>query len=511
MRKWALLIVVSSLAVGCAFKESGEIAGMDQEQMNSLDGNIKNLALSWGEGERKITLGKTDLTRRDRTAWTRELPVTLPADVPERLTLSVAFKQDPQSLGAIRIEAKAVNGDGLESQEIGTADLKVVSEGAGARLTVDLVGLQMLLSKEFEQRIYLDLKFLQAGTPLYQFRIAATTPPSNWKVLRRDVRDKTGQMEDSSSRLPITLHSQALSLNLIERVVFKNQSPGSVEMNLPFKIESKVLAKLRKHWPKLVEQSNPHIKVHEQVEQEQVEEVAAEVFVVPSLENIEQVWPSLASDSHRRMIVDSGEEVEVGLYAPEMINESLKPLRVQAPKKVQAQVDGRAHCPYRIESRIPESRLGDEGRWWCDLMRKVGYPLSDDGINACNESIRTMRECVNSGWSRLPCNRAALAADWVDRTRSPHPDNKIPWPSWAACARYDMTSDNHIKYIHVLWEWEPVFGLFKEGFSWLGAALKLKPEEGVLGQLRFRTGNPEADQEARNLKLFGNELRLEGN
>lgn len=511
MRKWALLMFVSVLVGGCAFKESGEVAGMDQEQINSLDGNVKNLALSWGENERKLVLGKNDLTRRERAAWTRELPVTLPAEVPERIGLSLSFRQDPQSLTGIRIEAKAVDGDGLKSHEIGTDDLKVVSEGSGSRLTVDLVGLQLLLSKEFEQRIYLDLKFIQAGAVLYHFRVAATTPPSNWKEIRRDTPDKAGQVPGRPSRLPAVLDSQALRLNLVERVILKNQSPDAVEATLPFKVSAQVLAKLRKHWPKLVEQSNPHIKVHAQQIQEQIEEIATEVFVVPSMDNIEQIWPGLASEVNRRLVVESGMEVEFGLYVPESLDETLEQFRKQVPKKVQLEVDGRAHCPYRVEPRIPESRYGDEGRWWCHLMRDIKYPFSDEAVNACNESIRTMRRCVNSGWSRLPCNEAALAAEWVDRTRAPHPDNKIPWPSFAACARYDFTSDNFIKYIHVLWEWEPVFGVFQDGLSWQGATLKLNSDAGVQGQLRFRTGNPDADLEARSLKLFGNEIRLEGN
>ncbi|MGK5084892.1 TraM recognition domain-containing protein [Bdellovibrionota bacterium FG-1] len=463
------------------------------------DGALLSISVGWEGQEKLIELSATEFTKKDSTTYGRELPISLPAKVPEEVTFKILLNQEVRKLENRRIEAYSVGGNGLMSHSIGVKQISVTSGDLGTTINACLQGLPLLLSNKEEQRAFISIRILSENRIEMEFKALLVTPPSQLVQIPRD---------QFTPKLPATLNSQALELKQIDRVAFLNRSWAPISLSLPFIQKAKFTARLM-HF-EISEVPTEHVALHYSIPSIQTQVRESELLVVPNLPGIESNWPRLSNEDYRRVTIQPGEQLEIGFYAPKAISDFLAPLQKLTSHTVRTTIDSAARCPDGYLNDFPVSKAGDEGRWYClQLNSGMGYSFTDEGIQACCDSVVLMRKCVASNWAREPCNAAALADDKVDRLRVPRPGSTIPWPSWLGCRRVENTTDgSHLYFIHKAWTWEAVEGDLPEGLQFLDSHAELIENDAAEGVMRFDLGNPAANREGRTLQLFGKILPI---
>lgn len=490
MRLGIVAAIVVWLCSGCAFKSpAGGEAG---DTLYPNDEALTGIQLGWDGLEHPLEVGANDFSKRDARTWTHELPLSIPAALPKSISMSIGIRQDAQALQGVDVAAQAVNGEGIRPKDLGVSDLIVTPADTGSWVNFHVQAIPLLFSSEREQRVYVTLKLSQAHRPLANIRLLLITPPSALTELERSSKP---------AMLPTILKTQATEIQLVERAIFRNDSWAPVSISFPFSVSGRVAARFKRFTIDSTSQPNPHVQAHEQGVTPETKEKETALFIVPAISGIEQSWTQLPEGGVRKVVVAQGSILEIGLYVPSEVSAFLKPLRGIEPESLTASIDARARCPNWVPPTIPASVNGDEGRSYCQMLRDSGhYDYSDEAIQACTDSIRSMRACLASGWAKEPCDQAALTDDHVDQTRAPHPDSHVPWPSWMGCRRFD-TTDGHTTYIYNGWVWEPINGTFLEGLEWQEATLHA-PSFNIEGILRFDIDTQGTNAEGRTLALF---------
>lgn len=279
------------LLTGCAFK-----GGADSQGHSSVNEQVvgRSVTLSWdGDGSASVKRA----VQGARNYFLNE-PVTIPAIAPDRLRIT--FNAPILGGGKILQEPKVYISDSTDGKGVSNP---IRLRGAMSDSELEISGLRTFFAVDKQQRGLLQIAFQNAVTGEQEATLAVTlvTPPitSEFKINSRNMVQE--------ARLA-RLQANEIRLDLLYVLTIKNTAPQRQEYILPNELKGSIKKDFRRF--NLVE----HHCNSDSWQDAWTEEYQTRFFIFPLEPDLEEDWVVRMSEGERAFLLDSGEQMTLGIY-----------------------------------------------------------------------------------------------------------------------------------------------------------------------------------------------------